>query len=37
MNTIYFDHAATTQVKDEVLREMFPYFSINFRECIFHL
>lgn len=26
----YFDHAATTYVKDEVLREMIPYFGLNF-------
>ena len=26
----YFDHAATTPVKDEVLKEMFPYFNIEF-------
>lgn len=26
----YFDHAATTYVKDEVLKEMLPYFGINF-------
>lgn len=26
MNIKYFDNAATTKVKDEVLREMFPYF-----------
>lgn len=30
MNLIYFDHAATTPVKDEVLTEMMPYFSINY-------
>ena len=27
---IYFDHAATTFVKDEVLKEMMPYFKDNF-------
>ena len=26
----YFDHAATTYVKEEVFKEMLPYFSINF-------
>lgn len=30
MNVIYFDHAATTPVKEEVLNEMLPYFSINY-------
>ncbi len=30
MDLIYFDHAATTYVKDEVLREMLPFFSTNF-------
>ena len=31
MNGIkYFDHAATTYVKDEVLKEMLPYFSSEF-------
>lgn len=28
--TIYFDHAATTAVKEEVLKEMMPFFSTNF-------
>ena len=28
--TIYFDHAATTFVKQEVLNEMLPYFTENF-------
>lgn len=28
--TIYFDHAATTSVKEEVLKEMLPYFSLNY-------
>lgn len=27
MDTYYFDNAATTKVKDEVLQEMIPYFS----------
>ena len=26
--TIYFDHAATTPVKEEVLKEMLPYFTL---------
>ena len=26
----YFDHAATTSVKEEVLKEMLPYFTINY-------
>ena len=30
MNIIYFDHAATTAVAPEVLREMIPYFSKNY-------
>ena len=30
MNIIYCDHAATTPVKEEVLNEMLPYFSINY-------
>lgn len=31
MNNIkYFDHAATTAVKEEVLKEMLPFFSIEF-------
>lgn len=28
MKIRYFDHAATTAVKEEVLKEMLPYFSI---------
>ena len=28
--TIYFDHAATTAVKEEVLNEMIPFFTTNF-------
>ena len=27
---VYFDHSATTYVKDEVLKEMIPYFSLQF-------
>lgn len=27
MKIRYFDNAATTRVKEEVLKEMFPYFS----------
>ncbi len=30
MNIIYCDHAATTPVKDEVLKEMLPYFTMNY-------
>ena len=30
MDLIYFDHAATTFVREEVLKEMISYFSINF-------
>lgn len=30
MKIRYFDHAATTAVKEEVLREMIPYFSLNY-------
>ena len=30
MSLIYFDHAATTPVKEAVLNEMLPYFSINY-------
>ena len=30
MDLLYFDHAATTPVKDEVLKEMLPYFSNNY-------
>ncbi|NLY56318.1 MAG: cysteine desulfurase NifS [Firmicutes bacterium] len=30
MNRIYFDHAATTPVRPEVLTEMLPYFTENF-------
>ncbi len=30
MNLIYFDHAATTPVKEDVLKEMIPYFSDNY-------
>lgn len=30
MRTIYFDHAATTYVKEEVLKEMLPYFCVEY-------
>lgn len=30
MNLMYFDHAATTPVKEEVLREMLPFFCTNY-------
>lgn len=30
MEIKYFDNAATTKVKNEVLKEMFPYFSIQY-------
>ena len=31
MNKIkYFDHASTTPVKEEVLKEMIPYFNLEF-------
>jgi cysteine desulfurase len=30
MNRVYFDHAATTPVRKEVLMEMLPYFMENF-------
>ncbi len=30
MNIKYFDHAATTAVREEVLKEMIPYFSLNY-------
>jgi len=30
MKIRYFDHAATTSVKEEVLKEMLPYFSIRY-------
>ena len=30
MDIKYFDHAATTYVKEEVVKEMLPYFTINF-------
>ena len=26
----YFDHAATTPTKEEVLKEMLPYFTLNY-------
>ena len=30
MKIRYFDHAATTAVREEVLKEMFPYFSLQY-------
>ena len=30
MNIRYFDHAATTRVKEEVLRKMIPYFNMQY-------
>jgi cysteine desulfurase len=33
MESLYFDHAATTYVKDEVLDAMMPYFSEKFGNC----
>lgn len=30
MKIRYFDHAATTAVKEEVLREMIPYFNVEY-------
>ena len=30
MNTIYFDNAATTKIKSEVLNEMMPYLTTNY-------
>ena len=30
MKIRYFDHAATTPVRDEVIKEMIPYFCIDF-------
>lgn len=30
MDIKYFDNAATTKVKDEVIKEMFPYFGVEF-------
>ena len=30
MRTIYLDHAATTAVKEEVLKEMIPFFSLEY-------
>lgn len=33
MKIRYFDHAATTAVKEEVLKEMLPYFSVQYGNC----
>lgn len=30
MKVRYFDHAATTPVKEEVLKEMLPFFEIEY-------
>lgn len=30
MNTYYFDNGATTKVKEEVIKEMLPYFSEHY-------
>ena len=30
MKLRYFDHAATTPIRREVLREMFPYLSLKY-------
>ena len=30
MEVRYFDNAATTAVREEVLKEMIPYFTINY-------
>lgn len=33
MKIRYFDHAATTPVKEEVLKEMIPYFTVEYGNC----
>ena len=33
MERLYFDHAATTYVKNEVLEAMQPYFTEKFGNC----
>ena len=33
MKIRYFDHAATTPVKEDVLKEMLPYFTIEYGNC----
>ena len=30
MKVIYFDHAATTPVREEVIKEMIPYFGVQY-------
>lgn len=30
MKIKYFDHAATTPVREEVIKEMLPYFGVEF-------